>query len=78
MAFLCGAFVPQSYLGDGVLAVARIFPVYWFEKANDMLCGAQKGTLLDVRTCFIVECGYIVLFVVLIVIASARRGGKSK
>ena len=59
-----------------MLAFARIFPVYWFEKANDMLAGIQKGTLADVRTCFIAECGYIVLFIVLIGVASARRGGK--
>ncbi len=76
MSFICGAFVSQSYLGEGVLAFARIFPVYWFEKANDMLAGIQKGTLADVRTCFIAECGYIVLFIVLIGVASARRGGK--
>ena len=77
MAFLCGAFVSQSYLGEGVLRVARIFPVYWFEKANDVLAGVQKGTLADVRTCFLAECGYIILFVVLIVAASVRRGGKA-
>jgi ABC-2 type transport system permease protein len=77
MAFICGAFVSQSYLGEGVLAFARIFPVYWFEKANDVLAGIQKGSLADVRMCFFAECAYIVLFAVLIVIASARHGGRS-
>ncbi len=76
MSFICGAFVPQTYLGEGVLKFARIFPVYWFERANDMLAGLQQGGLADVRICLGAECGYILLFVVLIVIASARRGGK--
>ena len=76
MSFICGAFVSQSYLGEGVLKFARIFPVYWFERANDLLAGLQKGSLADVRICFGAECAYIVLFVVLIVMASVRRGGK--
>lgn len=75
MSFLCGAFVPQAMLGDGVNMVARIFPVYWFEKANDMLAGIQKGNLSDVGMCFLAEAIYIGVFVVLIVILSARRGG---
>lgn len=75
MAFICGAFVPQSMLGEGVLMFARIFPMYWFEKANDILAGIQKGDLLNVRMCFMVECGYIVLFVILIFVLSSRRGG---
>ncbi len=75
MAFICGAFVPQTMLGDGVNMVARIFPVYWFEKANDCLAGIQKGDLSDVGLCFLAEGLYIVLLVVLIVILSARRGG---
>jgi ABC-2 type transport system permease protein len=75
MAFICGAFVPQTMLGEGVMAVARIFPVYWFEKANDMLAGIQKGTLGDVRMCFIVEGIYIAALVIVIMLLSARRGG---
>ncbi|MCR5788850.1 MAG: ABC transporter permease [Lachnospiraceae bacterium] len=78
MAFICGAFVPQSMLSDGVLSVAKILPAYWFERANDILAGVQIGELSDVRTCFIVELGFLLLFVILTVIFSSRKTIKFK
>lgn len=36
-AFLCGSFVPQEYLSDGVLAVARIFPAYYYVAGNNTI-----------------------------------------
>lgn len=42
MAFLCGAFVPQSILPDSVLSVARFLPAYWYIRANNMLAGFGK------------------------------------
>lgn len=39
MAFLCGVFVEQSLLSEGILKVARFLPAYWYTKANDMLSG---------------------------------------
>jgi ABC-2 type transport system permease protein len=42
MAFLCGVFVPQYLLGDGVLAAAKFLPAYWFVRANNMLCGFSE------------------------------------
>lgn len=41
MSFLCGVFVEQSLLGDGVLNVARFLPAFWYIKANDMLAGSS-------------------------------------
>lgn len=41
MSFLCGVFVPQYMLDDGVLSAARFLPAYWYIKANDMLSGAS-------------------------------------
>ena len=73
MAFLCGGFVPQSLLGSGVLAVARVLPGFWYEKANDILCGDQAGTMGDVWTCFAVQGGFILLFLALTILMSARH-----
>ena len=39
MSFLCGIFVPQWYLGEKVLSVARFLPAYWYIKNNNMLAG---------------------------------------
>lgn len=44
MSFLCGIFVPQNLLGDGVLSAARFLPAYWYVKANDMLAGMSDET----------------------------------
>ena len=37
MCFLCGVFVPMNVMNSGVLKVSRFLPVYWYEKANDLL-----------------------------------------
>ncbi len=34
-SFLCGAFVPQAYLGQFVLNIAHFLPSYWFIKNNN-------------------------------------------
>lgn len=39
MAFLCGIFVPQSMLPEGVLAAGKFLPAYWYIRANNMLAG---------------------------------------
>ncbi|MEE3466807.1 MAG: ABC transporter permease [Eubacterium sp.] len=73
MCFLCGVFVPQSLLGDGVLAAARFLPAYWYEKANDILCGAQSGDLGDVGVCMLIEGGFLVALVLVTMLLSRQR-----
>ena len=73
MAFMCGCFFPQSMLGEGVLTVAKVFPAYWYVKANDILCGRQMGTLKDVRLCFAVEIGFFVLLLIATIIKRSKK-----
>lgn len=76
MSFLCGVFVPQSLLGEGVLNVARILPAYWYVRANDMLAGINNDVysignfmkFLGIEIAFAV-----VLFVVAIVISRMKK-----
>lgn len=42
MSFLCGVFVPQSLLGEGILQVGQFLPAYWYIKANNMLSGTSE------------------------------------
>lgn len=42
MSFLCGVFVPLGYMNPSVRKVAMFLPVYWYEKANDLLTGFRK------------------------------------
>lgn len=36
-SFICGAFVPQQYLGESVLNIAKILPSYWYISNNDYI-----------------------------------------
>ena len=45
MCFLCGVFVSMEYLSSGVRRFAQFFPIYWYEKVNDMV--TQYGTSLE-------------------------------
>ena len=73
MAFLCGGFMPQNMLGEGVRTVTKILPGFWYERANDLLCGDQKGSLSDVWICFAVQGGFILLFLILTIIKSSMH-----
>ncbi len=73
MAFLCGGFMPQTMLGEGVRTVTKILPGFWYERANDLLCGDQKGTHGDVFICFAVQGGFILLFLILTIIKSSMH-----
>jgi ABC-2 type transport system permease protein len=42
MSFLCGIFVPQYYLGDNVLKIARFLPAYWYVRSNNMTAGFSQ------------------------------------
>ena len=58
MSFLCGIFVPQSMLSDGVLAVGRFLPTYWYIYLNDMLSGAAVYSSEKAAMCLLIEAGY--------------------
>ena len=45
MSFLCGIFVPQSILGDKVLAIGRFLPAYWNVRVINMLAPFSDDTL---------------------------------
>lgn len=46
MSFLCGVFVKQSLLGEGILNVGKFFPAYWYVRANNMIFGGD-GAVFD-------------------------------
>jgi len=46
-SFIAGVFVPQEFLGEGVLAAARFTPTYWYVRSNDMLNTASAANPVD-------------------------------
>ena len=73
MAFLSGAFIPQSMLSPGVLSVAKVLPGYWYVKGVDILSGAQDGTMKDFRTCVGVQAGFFALLLAATIILRSRH-----
>lgn len=75
MTFLSGGFVPQSLLGENVLAVARFFPSYWYVRANETL-GALRlldsSTVMPVVYCILIQLGFAAALVSLTLVLSNR------
>lgn len=45
MSFLCGIFVPQQFLGSGVISFSRFLPAYWYIRITNMLAGFSDEAL---------------------------------
>jgi ABC-2 type transport system permease protein len=68
-SFICGAFVPQMFLGSTVLMIAKIFPSYYFIRANDIISATptlDSKNLNIIFTCILIQ----VVFMIGIYIAS--------
>ncbi|CDD35882.1 aBC-2 type transporter [Roseburia sp. CAG:309] len=76
MSFLCGIFVPLSFLGDGVKTAAHFLPAYWYILAAERIdAGISKETCPDIW----MYCGIQVLFaVVLLTTALVVKEKKSR
>jgi ABC-2 type transport system permease protein len=76
MSFLCGIFVPQSMLGDGVIAVGRFLPTYWYVYLNDMLSGDTVYSSDKALMCLLIEAGYAAaLLLITLLIRKLRYSG---
>ncbi|MDO5717620.1 MAG: ABC transporter permease [Tissierellia bacterium] len=70
LAFISGVMVPQIYLSKTVLNVARLFPNYYFIKANDAIYNSEGyGIYLLIMTAFA-----IMYFLVGTIIAKMKSG----
>lgn len=41
MSFLCGVFIPLDMIHKNVKKAAQFFPLYWYEKCNELLKGTE-------------------------------------
>ena len=76
-AFLCGAFVPQAFIGASILQFSKFLPSFWFVKANDIM--GTGDTLLssdytEIWKCLGVEVmfGLAFLMVALVIMRNKR------
>lgn len=78
MSFLCGVFVDQSMLGDGVLAVARFLPAYWYIRVNRMIEGSEAFDTNTVILALSIQLGFAAVMAILtVLVRKARYTGKT-
>ncbi|MDD5603306.1 MAG: ABC transporter permease, partial [Eubacteriales bacterium] len=59
--FIAGVFVPQEFLGDFVLTIARFTPTYWYVRANNLIVdisdfsGSSTGVIIS---CMLIQAGF--------------------
>ncbi|SEK74104.1 ABC-2 type transport system permease protein [Ruminococcus sp. YRD2003] len=69
-SFLCGVFIPQSMLGDGVLAAAKFLPAYWYVNVVEMLSGSEAFDGKRLAAYLLIECGFAAALLLIAVVVS--------
>lgn len=67
-AFLCGAFVPVTFLLDSVLTFAHILPAYWYINTNELLATIEVLDLASLEPVIInslVLIGFGIIFIII-------------
>ena len=75
-AFLCGAFIPTTWLPETVIKISRIFPTYWYVNSNDLLTSLEKinlNTLEPIIINMLVVLLFSLIFIVLTTIISKKK-----
>lgn len=75
-AFLCGAFIPSTWLPETVIKISRIFPTYWYVNSNDLLSSLEKINLNSLEPIIInmlVVLLFSLIFIVLTNIISKKK-----
>ncbi len=76
MSFLCGVFVDQSLLSDGVLKAARFLPAYWYVKANDIILVNGASAIPETAPYLLIELAFAVVFIILTVLLRGYRSSE--
>ncbi|MGN0620353.1 MAG: ABC transporter permease [Porcipelethomonas sp.] len=78
MSFLCGVFVPQNLLGEGVLNAARFLPAYWYVKGNNMLCGSGSFSAEDFMKCVGIQMIFVFVLFALVMLITKLKHDKAE
>lgn len=68
MAFLCGIFVPEEFLGDNILKAAHFLPAYWYNQAVKNIDFHLTESVSTIFTCM----GIQLLFALAIITIALR------
>ena len=73
LAFTSGAFIPQMLLGDGVLGFARLFPLYYQIKNNDLISSTNGVIPNEFYTNLIILVGFGIIYSVITVLVNKKK-----
>ena len=73
MCFLCGIFVDQSLLGEGVNRVAQFLPVFWYVRLVRMVNGEIPFTSSGVLLALGIQAGFIAVLIMLTLLVRRTR-----
>ena len=75
--FISGVFVPQQYLGDTVLSIAKFNPTYWYVKANDdiaILVNYSNENMRPIFMSMLIVLGFaLAVYAVTLVVIKQKR-----
>ncbi|MCO7177127.1 ABC transporter permease [Sporolactobacillus kofuensis] len=74
--FISGVFVPQQFLGETILKIARFTPTYWYVQANDEISQLTRFTWTDLSPVFYniaVLIGFSLAFLALSLVVGKRK-----
>ena len=75
--FISGVFVPQQYLGDTVLSIAKFNPTHWYVKANDdiaILVNYSNENMRPIFMSMIIVLGFaLAVYAVTLVVIKQKR-----
>ena len=75
-SFLCGVFVPRMWLSDGVVAIGRFLPAYWYVNVEEALCSGEAAASSVIATGYLVQILYgVAVFVIALVLSQYKRKG---
>lgn len=76
-SFLCGAFVPASFLPDSVLKIAHILPSFWFINTNEILKELEHFNFINLKP-IIINSIILLLFSLLFILLSNTISRKKR
>ncbi|MBO7649258.1 MAG: ABC transporter permease [Lachnospiraceae bacterium] len=79
MCFLCGVFVDQALLGNGVLRVAQFLPAYWYVRVVRIVNGDIPFDGGEVALALGIQAGFVAVLVMLcILVHRAHYAGPAR
>ena len=69
-SFLCGAFVPQEYLGATALKIGKVLPSYYYIKNNNLL--EENPSFETIKANLLVLLAYALGFIIIFIISKPK------